>query len=72
MAPVEPLNPKPPIGNYGEVEHGRILHIVDRRAKVIMCQDLPYFLPGFPIGQRFDETPYCKACVGKLVEATKR
>lgn len=67
-----PARPKPPVGNYGEIEHGGVLHIVDRVAGVIMCGDIPYFLPGFPIGQRYDFMGYCSGCVHKLVVKTKR
>lgn len=72
MGIVEPVNPKPPIGRFGEISGGARLHIVDRECGRLLCDHTILSLPGFPIGQRFDMMPYHERCVSVLVEMTTR
>lgn len=66
----EPVNPKPPIGRFGEISDGKLLHIVNRHGAFILCDHNVLSLPGFPVGQEYGMTRYCKVCVHRLLELT--
>jgi hypothetical protein len=71
VASVEPVNPRPPVGRWGETLVGKTLHIVDRDTSHLVCGPA-FALPGFPVGSVGGMYTYHAACVHGLFTQTVR